>query len=146
MSTLIPAQIAKANRSLRRWFTWFSLSLFTLSWTLIHGAERYAEWLQQTVGKHPHASLSQASALLVVVATLMAISLIAFSGWMGIIALKSFQKNAYPPIKSMILRDTAVVSGWRAQVKAGSAFILFLFSGLSAIGVMHQIHAFLVAA
>ncbi len=143
MSALIPTNIVHANR---RILTGCCLGGLTFSWILIHGAERYLQWLNALVGNDPSHVYTQGVSLFLMVASLMVLGLGIFSGWMGTIAYQAFRTGSYPPVQSMVLRDTEVLGGWRAMVKAWTALLLSLLASLTAIVLALGLYSFFAIA
>jgi uncharacterized BrkB/YihY/UPF0761 family membrane protein len=140
--TKLPALI-KANPAHQRSLVYLTLGLLSFGWVVIHGTERYLDQLQRILSTSPAQGYERLSQMLLLVTTVMVFSLACFASWMGQLSYRTLREKRFPPNGFWVVRDTPVIEGWRAVVRAGAGFLLSVLAILGGIGISAEVVEFL---
>jgi uncharacterized BrkB/YihY/UPF0761 family membrane protein len=140
--TKLPALI-KAKPAHQRSLVYLTLGLLSFGWIVIHGTEHYLDQLQRILGTTPAQGYELISQVLLLVTTVMVLSLACFASWIGQFSYRTLREQRFPPTGFWVVRDTPVIEGWRAVVRAGAGFLLSALAILGGISISAQLVEFL---
>jgi hypothetical protein len=126
-------EIEKANPSERRKVLLLLVAVGACGIAAILGIQWYIGQVLELNKEDPEAAFRKLSFVAKLVAVVISMSLILFAAWLGRLSRKVYRSGRFPPPGAKVVRDTRIVTGPSAKIRAGIGFALAAITGAAAL-------------